>query len=319
MRAQLRLNRLSKGELGALLPYPGDDANKYSRGFLEIVGGSADYPGAASLAADAALRMGAGYVEVACSPEAVGLVRTRNVDAVVRSWSGWACAGTRLAQVDADRPCACLIGSGMVADDAMTEELLLDVLEGCEHPVAIDGGALSALASSGCADAARARHRRGLVTVLTPHFGEASKLAAPLSFNVPAAYGADALADAAFALELACAYGSTVALKGPYTMIASPVERAAAGKPASKREVALMGWGTPALAKAGTGDVLAGMVAALLAQGLPAVDAVALGCGVHASAARFAGDELTDIGVRAQDLSRFFPDAIRSFESAVQA
>ena len=73
--------------------------------------------------------------------------------------------------------------------------------------------------------------------------------------------------------------------------------------------------GTSALAKAGTGDVLAGSVGALLAQGLSPRDAAALGCALHAEAGRTAAAALTDICVAAEDLITYLPDAIRAIES----
>lgn len=354
MSALVRVSRLSCADLGALVVHPARDCNKYTRGFLEIVGGDAAYPGAACLAADAALRSGAGYVEVACSADAVSHVRALNPDAVVRSWDGWSCDESRLGASGEGVRAACLIGSGMVADAAETRSLLADVLGACAHPVVVDGGALSALAALG-ANVCRERYERGWRTVLTPHFGEARRLADACGIHVGSiceggACGADCVSagcrvgaagasevDAAcddacvadalqvraeFALALADAYSATVALKGPCTLVASPRLVGAKSQTGLALDAAccevgdvrLMDWGTPALAKAGTGDVLAGIVASLLAQGLGPEQAASLGCGLHAEAARFAACELTDVCVRAADLSRFFPHAVRRFD-----
>ena len=95
-----------------------------------------------------------------------------------------------------------------------------------------------------------------------------------------------------------------MALKGPVTFIACPDGTAE-----------VMDRGTSALAKAGTGDVLAGMIGALLAQGLDPRDAAALGCALHAEAGRTAAAALTDICVAAEDLITYLPDAIRAIES----
>ena len=111
-------------------------------------------------------------------------------------------------------------------------------------------------------------------------------------------------APAALACALAEAYGAVVALKGPVTFIASPDGTAE-----------VMDRGTSALAKAGTGDVLAGIVGALLAQGLSPRDAAALGCALHAEAGRAAAAALTDICVAAEELITYLPDAIRAIES----
>ena len=177
---------------------------------------------------------------------------------------------------------------------------------------------------------ARERAAAGRSTLLTPHGGEATRLAqgvrealeeaddaAARGTRSPLAEAAGALspasratlaeadpAPAALACALAEAYGAVVALKGPVTFIASPDGTAE-----------VMDRGTSALAKAGTGDVLAGIVGALLAQGLSPRDAAALGCALHAEAGRTAAAALTDICVAAEELITYLPDAIRAIES----
>ena len=79
--------------------------------------------------------------------------------------------------------------------------------------------------------------------------------------------------------------------------------------------VAVMGEGTPALAKAGTGDVLAGMIGALLAQGLASFDACVLAATLHARAGRLAASELTERCVVAEDLPRYLPLVVRELEA----
>lgn len=81
-----RAKKYTLEQVAALLPWPDDLANKYSRGKLTLIAGCADYPGAACLAAVASQRMGAGYTEVACSPESVAAVRAASPSLVVRAW-----------------------------------------------------------------------------------------------------------------------------------------------------------------------------------------------------------------------------------------
>lgn len=310
MDSRIKLVELDASRIGEMLLRPKPDANKYSRGFLEIVGGSSAYPGAACLATDAALRMGAGYVEVACAPESLGLVRMLNVDAVVTSWVGWSVADSRLTRISAKHPCACLMGSGVDAADDGFAEMLFDAIDGCPCPLVLDGGAIAILGTKRGLEAARRRYDAGHCTVLTPHLGEALKLASSLGEPVPSSLGCGLDSDARFVVSLADAYCATVALKGPVTLIAHPHSSAAG-------EVRLMRRGTPALAKAGTGDVLAGMVGALLAQGMEPFDAASVGCSVHACAGCIAEGEFSDISVRAQDVARFIPDAISFFSASV--
>ena len=159
----------------------------------------------------------------------------------------------------------------------------METVRGWEAPLLIDGGALGLLANATGLRLARERAAAGRSTLLTPHGGEAARLAqgarealgeaedaAARGTRSPLAEAAGALspasrstlaaadpAPAALACALAEAYGAVVALKGPVTFIASP-----------DGTVEVMDRGTSALAKAGTGDVLAGIVGALLAQGL---------------------------------------------------
>lgn len=332
-------------QLSALLPWPASDAHKYARGKLTVVAGAAVYPGAACLAAFAAQRTGAGYVEVVCAPESVDVVRGFRPSLVVRSWDGW--DASRAAQsAHAERPAACAVGPGFDSSDARCARLALEVVRKVGAPVLVDGGALTALATrDGLAvaqeraclknswlengacrrisspktptttqlqpknayngpiqatnrarDAAVAQERAlsAAPLVLTPHGGEAARLARAAGID------ADALDAPELAARLARAFGAVVALKGPDTFVSDGEATYA------------MRQGTPALAKAGTGDVLAGMVGALLAQGLAPLDAAVLGATLHAEAGRAAAAKLTDICVTPEDVIEAIPQAVRA-------
>ncbi len=332
-----RTRKYTLAQLAALLPHPDEQANKYSRGKVTLVAGCADYPGAACLAARASQRMGAGYSEVACASESVAAVRGASPSLVVRSWdelAEWsrldpderalgilraddhpvaAALPTQQAilaarpQRNAPRPgvlgpvypkypAAFLVGSGLDASDSLSAKLTCAVLAAVRAPVLVDGGGLDALTSPEGRLVLRRRFVEGLPTVITPHAGEAARLAAPLELSCD---------DPARLSELlSLAYGVVVALKGPVTYVSDG------------NGVLRMADGTPALAKAGTGDVLAGMTAALLAQGLDAVDACMLACSLHARAARAAARKLTDICVVAEDVIEAIPEAIRELQKA---
>lgn len=299
--------------LSALLPWPARDANKYARGKLTLVAGSAAYPGAACLAAVAAQRMGAGYVEVVCAPESMPVVRGHRPSLVVRSWDSW--SGFSEIAPREGRPCACVVGPGFDASGGVAAaagacaglgdvvacggagspevRLTLRAVREAESPVLLDGGALAIVATDAGLAAARERALLGRVLVMTPHAGEAARLARAAGVD-------EALDPAALAFELARAWRCVVALKGPDTFVSDG------------EQVVAMRQGTPALAKAGTGDVLAGMVGALLAQGLGALDACALGATLHAEAGRAAAATLTDICVAPEDVVEAIPQAVRS-------
>lgn len=274
--------------LVALLPLPADDANKYTRGKLTAVAGSARYPGAACLAAAAGQRMGAGYTEVVTDAAAVDLVRAFRPSLVVRPWNGWQPPDSAVPRPG--RPCAYLVGPGFDADDDASAQLAFRVLKRAAAPVAVDGGALAALATKKGQRLLRRRFILGWPTVVTPHGGEAARLARAL--------GLPADDPARLARLIALAYGATAVLKGPDTFVSD-----------GDRTV-LVAEGSSALAKAGTGDVLAGMVGALLAQGLDSLDAGVLAAALHARAGRIAAARLTPICVVAEDVLESLPDAI---------
>lgn len=275
-------------ELMALLPLPADDANKYSRGKLTAVVGSARYPGAACLVSLAGQRMGAGYTETVTAPEAALLVRAASPSLVVRSHEDVGRAD--FAPSKPGKPCAYAVGSGFDAADADSARLTHLVLKHAQAPVLVDGGGLDALASEKGRRLLKRRFIHGWPTVVTPHAGEAARLAAPLDIPVGD--------PARLARGIALAYGVVAVVKGPVTYVSDG------------DHVVRMADGTPALAKAGTGDVLAGMVAALLAQGLDAVDAGVLGSALHARAGRLAAERLTAICVSAEDVIEAIPAAI---------
>ena len=333
-----RAKKYTLEQVAALLPWPDDLANKYSRGKLTLIAGCADYPGAACLAAVASQRMGAGYTEVACSPESVAAVRAASPSLVVRAWDelaayaqldpderGSAADGSAAVQaapassngragayracrsgrpvhaaprpkalgpVTPRHPLAFLVGSGFDAADPLSAQLTCTVLEGAAAAVLVDGGGLDALTSPEGRLLLRRRFIDGLPTVVTPHAGEAARLAAPLALPTDD--------PAQLALLLSQAYGVTAMVKGPVTYISDG------------ETIVRMSDGTSALAKAGTGDVLAGMSAALLAQGLTQVDACVLASALHARAARAAAKRLTSICVTAEDVAAAIPEAIAS-------
>jgi hydroxyethylthiazole kinase-like uncharacterized protein yjeF len=157
-----------------------------------------------------------------------------------------------------------VIGPGL-GTDATTQEEIRTVIARAPHPLVIDADAITAL---GDATAARqllaVRHEP---TVLTPHDGEFARVAG----SPP---GDDRLAATR---DLASRIGAVVLLKGPLTAVAAPQDELP--------DVLLAAAGVPALATAGTGDVLSGVIGAFLARGVPAQLAAALGAHVHGRAA----------------------------------
>lgn len=268
---------------------PAADANKYSRGKLIVVAGSVDYPGAAILAAVAGQRMGAGYTEVYTAKRVRDLVRSAAPSLVVRPFSAWDFAAA--VHSTQGKPCALCIGPGFVPGSRKKATLVAKILKQVRCPVLVDGGALSCLSSEDAADALALRAERGDSTLLTPHGGEAARLATVAGVQADTQEG--------LARALAAAWRCIVVLKGPDTYVSD-----------GSRVVAMCE-GTPALAKAGTGDVLAGMISALLAQGLDGFDAALTGTALHARAGSRSAARLSEVSVTAEDVIGAIPEVLR--------
>jgi hydroxyethylthiazole kinase-like uncharacterized protein yjeF len=238
-------------DIASWWPAPGPASDKYTRGVVGVATGSAQYPGAALLSVSGALAGPAGMVRYAGSA-AKDVVRAH--PSVV--------AAQRVAE--AGRVQAWVCGSGLgTDDDARTE--LRSVLA-TSLPVLLDADALTLLVDGKHA----ADLRREAPLVITPHDGEFKRLAG-------AAPGADRVGAAC---RLAVWINGVVLLKGDRTIVATP-----AG------EVWANPTGTSALATAGSGDVLAGLLGSLLAAGLPAERAAVAAAYVHGLAGRRAAED----------------------------
>lgn len=242
---------LDAADVRALWPRPGPRDDKYTQGVVGVVAGSAAYPGAAILCSGAAVAATSGMVRYA-GPA---------VAEVVSHWPEVVAA--KDAQ-SAGKVQAWVIGPG-----SGTGQEALDALRfvlSSEVPVIVDADALTVLA----------RHPqlvagRNAPTVLTPHAGEYARLAAGVGLP-EAGMGPDRVAAAR---RLADSLGATVLLKGHVTVVAEPEPGRVYLNPA----------GGSWAATAGSGDVLSGIIGALLAAGLPASTAAAAAAFVHARAA----------------------------------
>ena len=209
--------------------------------------------------------------------------------------------GRARPQPRAGKPSACVLGPGFAAEDEECARVAYAVARGLSAgvPLVVDGGALGLVGGAVPADSIRARGEAGGTTVLTPHAGEAARLAKALGLQAPArSAGEDARKQ--FAQSLAQALCATVVLKGPVTYVADA------------EAVCAMAEGTPALAKAGTGDVLAGAVGALLAQGIPGFEAAFLAATIHARAGVEAARRHTVVCATPEDVLDALPAAVRT-------
>ncbi|MGZ5094155.1 MAG: NAD(P)H-hydrate dehydratase [Burkholderiales bacterium] len=276
------------------LPLHAGDGDKEDRGRVLIVAGSRQIPGAAVLTATAALRAGAGKVTIA-TPESIAqsvafAVPESRVIALDETQDGRIAASAIGAlEPSAERANALLIGPGL-SDDAETCELTAALLALCSKiGIILDAGAMGVTRKppNGIRFSGR--------VLLTPHAGEM----AHLSGDDKRAIAAD---PQAAALNAARAWNAVVALKGAITYIAAPDGRL---------------WrhegGNVGLATSGSGDVLSGIIAGLVARGTPLEEASMWGVALHARAGARLAERLGPLGY----LAREIPDEVPSLMAAL--
>ncbi len=262
-------------------PVPLAGGHKYKRGHAVVVSGDLSHTGAARLTARGALRAGAGLVTIASPRDALAVNAASNLAIMVHpidgaeEFAGWL-ADPRLNAV--------VLGPGGGVGARM-REMVLAALSG-ERAVVLDADALTSFAEAPDALFSAIKSRGPSPTVLTPHQGEFSRLFK----DAPQATANASKCDRAKAA--AAESGAIVLLKGSDTVVASPQGRASITENAP-----------PWLATAGSGDVLAGFVAGLLAQGMPAFEAASAATWLHGEAGSEAGP-----GLIAEDL----PEALRA-------
>jgi hydroxyethylthiazole kinase-like uncharacterized protein yjeF len=294
-RRARRLWLSEESDIRSLLPPRPLESHKGTFGRLAIVAGSRGKAGAAILAARGALRGGAGLVTVFCMeslealivgalpeamtsglPESGGALAERGARDLLRALSGYDAA---------------VMGPGLGSAPG-TARFLEEVLSHARLPVVADADALNAFAGRPAFFA-----RRPAATILTPHPGEAARLLSCDTSDVQA----DRLGSAR---ALARRAGAIAVLKGAHTLVAAP-----AG------EVAVNPTGTPLLATAGSGDVLAGLVGALLAGGLSPRAAAVAGAWLHGAAAEALVPRLGDAGLLAHEIA----DSVPGVRAALRA
>ncbi|MSP95317.1 MAG: NAD(P)H-hydrate dehydratase [Alphaproteobacteria bacterium] len=260
-------------------PWPRADAHKYDRGHTVVVSGPAHATGAARLAARGALRIGTGLVSVASPLNAVGINAAHLTAIMVKPFDGAKGLSALLAD---KRFNAVALGPGLGVG-AETQDLVAAAL-GSGAAVVLDADALTSFVDN----------PKGLFTqlhancVLTPHAGEFERIFPGVLKRTQTKLEA--------AREAAAQAGCVVLLKGPDTIIAAPDGRTAINANAP-----------PFLATAGAGDVLAGMIAGLLAQGMNAFDAACAGTWLHGEAAKRFG-----LGLIAEDIPEQLPAVLQA-------
>ncbi len=287
----LPLDLVDASLTGGLLPPRPADGHKGSFGNVLVVGGHRRYVGAPVLAASAAYRMGAGLVNLA-APESVSRVAATQLIEQVHAPlaesadGGIAAEAAGTAREALNAASAAVVGPGMGADESSVAFLraLLLTEPAVPTPVVLDADALNILANIYGWPSMLA-----VPTVLTPHPGEMGKLLGRPAHEVQVDRKGAAMASAE-------QWGQVVVLKGAHTVIAAPDGR-----------VALSPFANPALATAGSGDVLAGIIGGLLAQGMERYEAAVASVYLHGAAAERWSAANGSGGMLASDLLALLP------------
>jgi NAD(P)H-hydrate epimerase len=286
---------LERGDAAAAWPPRAPGAHKGTFGHVLVIAGSVGKSGAAVLAALGALRAGAGLVTVATCQGALPLVAQGRPELMTEALAGDryvdAGAASRALALARTRD-AVVLGPGL-GQEPPTREFARELARRCPVPLVVDADGLNALAASGRSPAAHDALRREIPTVATPHPGEMGRLAATTTEQVQRRRLETARA---FARET----GAVVVLKGQRTLVADAAGRAAVNPT-----------GNAGLATGGTGDVLSGMIGALLARGCDGWTAAVAGVFAHGHAADLAARHLGEEALLAGDLVAALPEALR--------
>jgi hydroxyethylthiazole kinase-like uncharacterized protein yjeF len=262
-------------------PKPAPRGHKYSRGHAVVVSGDLPTTGAARLAARGALRAGAGLVTIASPREALAVNAAASLAVMVRPVDG---AGELASFLTDQRRNVVILGPGGGVGPAMRAQV--GAALAANAGVVLDADALTSFAGEPAALASAIGKSRSNV-VLTPHEGEFARLFGHLEDN-----SSSKLEKTRLAARLT---GGVVLCKGPDTVVAHPDGRAAVADN-----------GPATLATAGSGDVLAGLIGGLMAQGMPAFEAASAACWLHGEAASEFGP-----GLISEDLPEMLPRVYR--------
>ncbi|MDP3920315.1 MAG: NAD(P)H-hydrate dehydratase [Candidatus Omnitrophota bacterium] len=267
-------------------------SHKGDYGRVFILAGSKGLAGAAHLAGMGALRSGAGLVTVGVPEKIYGVVARREAEVMVKPFASTANGSLSLKALPDIRRFlktqdVCGLGPGL-SQHPQTQKLIRDLVSKAEGPIVIDADGLNAFRGH---EGALKKHRRPLI--LTPHPGEFQRL-----------FGGKVSHDDAGRKKqaggIAKQFGVVMILKGHRTVVAAP-----------DGKIYRNTTGNPGMATGGTGDVLTGVVAALLGQGLKPFEAACAGVYIHGLAGDLAAKKVGQLSLTAGDIIQYLPAAIR--------
>lgn len=259
-------------------PFPKADQHKYDRGHVVVSGGNIECTGASCLAANSALRVGAGLVTVAAPIDSLIIYATKLTSVMAKPFTD---INEFKALISDPRKNVILLGPGNGVNELTAQKVKIALALG--KNCVIDADAITAFAGN----SAKLFSSIKSPVVLTPHEGEFKSLFDFQGSKIERAK------------EAAKISGAVIVLKGNETVIAAPDGRIAINSDAP-----------PTLATAGTGDVLSGIIAGLMAQGMEVFMAACCGVSLHSKAAEFA-----EIGMISEDLPNILPLAMKTIQN----
>ncbi len=279
----------------SLLPKRHPDANKGSFGHLLSICGSMNMPGAAVLAASAAVRMGAGLVTAAFPMAAYNAIAPHLIEPLLcplqGDENGFLSAKSTYGLLDRlEKSTACLIGCGL-GQTKETRVVVREILVHSTKPIVLDADGINLIT-----DNINILNAVSVPVIITPHPGEMSRLC-KISVKEIQEQRTDV------ALWFAKQSQTIVVLKGAGTVIATPDGKCYINKT-----------GNSGMAKGGSGDMLAGMIASLSAQGMSPENAAVCGVFLHGSAGDMAAEETSKRGLTPSDMVRVLPKLLSKYE-----
>jgi len=275
-----------------ILPARKENGSKIDHGLAFLLCGSRGMSGAAALTSISALRSGCGMVHLAVPESLVDTLAVKVTEPVLHplaETASGACAASALHEILSlcERMDALCVGSGL-SRDPQTASLVRELIGKTDKPAVIDADGLNAFAGH----LPELSEHKGEI-VITPHMGEWKRLFGELP---------DEPLDRINKLkDCAAQFNINILLKGSPSLAVN-----------EKGTTVILPFGNSSLAKAGTGDVLSGIIVSLIAQGCSCFEAAILGAFLHGEAGRLAGTDLTEYSVLASDLMRYIPEVIKS-------
>ncbi|HOO96359.1 MAG TPA: NAD(P)H-hydrate dehydratase [Caldisericia bacterium] len=290
---ELQCNMLTDTEAKNLLPIRPDDSHKGKFGSVVIIGGSKTYPGAPLLSALGSIKTGAGLTRLVVPDSIYGSVAGRYPEVIVNSVksSDGAFSTDDIDEIInlAHKASVVVIGPGLSRNHALNI-VVNTVLSKIESPVIVDADALYALSSS--PQGLNLRAENGLKTILTPHWGEAGRFGST-AYDITK----DPISTAN---RFSKRFGTITVLKSSRSVISSPIG-----------QYHINATGNSALSKGGSGDVLSGVIAALIAQNVEPYSASVLGSYLLGKSAERLSAETGTYGVLASEIAKEIPNLMK--------